>query len=519
MLSIRKLFFSLSVVYCAMLFASLLLTRWIWFYPAELELQLEQQQHQFHSLTTVLNLLSNQLQEQASSHASSLLPLLNDQDTKSIQKTAAAKVLSNRLPNNITIAFATNRQHQLIYATERQHNKLIDIQDEHLLKQLLTSLEQYNAESNLQNRFIKLNNQVYSYAINPIAGPTADSIAGWVGLLQPMTHATWSAISEISRIQLKPIATKDLNGEATSFFTPLNASKPERQRCLMNAQQQPLQCFTLSHLQERPLSFLDKRSTLIFAAIVFVPIGLFALFLNQVLNPLYKTMAILRDFEQQNLLKPITYTYWLPIKELKELKDIYNRVIAMALRQQQQLELLSNTDKLTNIPNRRAFDHTFTNTWNRLKRHSVSAALVMVDIDLFKPYNDFYGHQQGDKALQLVAGALANCARRTDEIAARYGGEEFVLIVFIENDDEMEQFQQRLQQAISQLKIEHEKSTVAKHLTVSAGIAWIQNSGRWVENFLDEDWLKIADDALYRAKSNGRNKQELVIINEQQPFI
>lgn len=524
MLSVRKLFFSLSIVYCALLLASLLFARWMWFYPAELELQLEQQQHQLHSLTTILNLLSEQLQEQATSHANSLLPVLTDQDTQKTNKIAAAKRISNRLPNTIAIAFAANHEQQFIYATKRQQDTLIDIIDEPLLALLHNSLDQFITDPAQQPRFIELNQQLYIYALSPILNEAivsspSSSPSGWVGVLQPMTLDTWGAISDIARIQLAPIDMASLNNAATSFFTPLKTSKPQRQRCLFDVQQQPLQCFTLTHLQERPLNFLDQRSLLIFAAIIFFPIFLFSIFLSQVLRPLYKTMAILRDFEQKNLLKPITYSYWLPIKELKELKDIYNRVIAMALRQQQQLEFLSNTDKLTNIPNRRAFDSTFANTWNRLKRHSLSAALVMIDIDLFKPYNDFYGHQQGDNALQLVAAALANCARRTDEIAARYGGEEFVLIVFIENDYELKQFQQRLQQAISKLKIEHAKSTVAPHLTVSAGIAWIQNSGRWIENFLAEDWLKLADDALYQAKSAGRNKQKVTIINESQPFI
>lgn len=520
MLSIRKLFFSLSILYSVLLLASLMFTRWVWFYPAELQTQLEQQQHQLYSLTTVFNLMTSQLNNQAVNHAEWLASYLTNQPDHTIEKTPnITKQVTGVLPSNISLAFAIDNQQKPLYALIRQQNLFSNYATPEHLKPLLKQLgNSQHSDNEVPTNFIRLDDQLYVYAMSPIPAAANGAARGWVGVLQSVSDITWSALAKISQINLEYLDSKQIK-QPTSLFAPLHEGKIQRQRCLLDANQQPLQCFKLTHQQQHIPKFLDGKSILIFCAIVFVPIILFSIFLGQVLRPIYKTMDLLRQFQQQNVLKPITYKYWLPIKELREFKEIYNQVISMALRQQQQLELLSNTDKLTNIPNRRAFDDNFINTWNRLKRHPLSVALVMIDIDFFKLYNDFYGHQQGDKALQLVASALANCARRTDELAARYGGEEFVLIVFIENDFEMEQFQQRLQQGIRKLKIEHQKSTVDEQLTVSAGIAWIQNSGRWIENFLADDWLKAADDALYRAKSTGRNKHEVIVINESQPFI
>ena len=90
--------------------------------------------------------------------------------------------------------------------------------------------------------------------------------------------------------------------------------------------------------------------------------------------------------------------------------------------------MLSNTDGLTGIANRRRFDEVLTNEWQRAARSRQSLALVMIDVDLFKNYNDHYGHQLGDDCLRKIAEMLLASSRRASDLAARYGGEEFVLI-------------------------------------------------------------------------------------------
>src|SRR5690606_31277693 len=133
-------------------------------------------------------------------------------------------------------------------------------------------------------------------------------------------------------------------------------------------------------------------------------------------------------------------------------------------------------------------------------------------------FNDHYGHQAGDDALHKVAQALKGCARRTDEIAARFGGEEFVILLYADTEEDMENIRERISQAVHNLGIPHQHSTVASHLTISFGIAWIRNSGPWLEDNAAEEWLHAADAALYAAKGAGRDCSMLQIISPQQPF-
>src|SRR5690606_30340934 len=140
---------------------------------------------------------------------------------------------------------------------------------------------------------------------------------------------------------------------------------------------------------------------------------------------------MLQEHQRQGVLKRLDITAPIEITELVKLRDTFNSLVDSFNEQKNELEKLSNTDRLTNIANRRAFDMEMDKLWNRVSRHPHSAALVMVDIDYFKRYNDFYGHQAGDHALFDVAQALKQCAKRTDEMAARTGGEEFTLIIQI----------------------------------------------------------------------------------------
>lgn len=514
MLSIRQLFFLLSILYVGLLLSSLLIARLIWFYPTEISLQLERQQQELNSVNSVLLLLQEQLVLHAKNHAKWVASL------EAYPSHAQPQDIFYLLSTDADIGMVIDADKQALIAVRRIPNKLEAITDEPEFKQEYSKLitQMTYLTNKVQSDYLQILDKPYLLASSPIMVEGFDQPTGWIILLTELDQSLWSALENISQLKIKAFTPDNYASKPLALNQPLSQIQHQHQRCLISQAGHPVVCLNITHAHSQEPQFLNQQSKIMFAFIIFVPLILFSIFLSVLLNPLYKGINILKESGEKNILKPINFDYWLPVKELKDFKRNYNAIVRMALRQQQQLELISNTDKLTGIPNRRAFDQHFNNTWNRLKRHSMSVALVMIDIDFFKPYNDFYGHQQGDKALQLVATALASLARRTDEMCARFGGEEFTLVVFIENDYELEQFKQRLNTAIQQLKIEHVKSTISSFLTVSAGIAWLQSSGSWTENYLLEDWLKIADEALYRAKSNGRNTQEVTIINEQQPF-
>lgn len=165
------------------------------------------------------------------------------------------------------------------------------------------------------------------------------------------------------------------------------------------------------------------------------------------------------------------------------------------------LEKLSMYDGLTNIRNRRFFDETFEKTFNEIKRDKKSLAVLMIDIDFFKPYNDNYGHGQGDETLRKVAKALEKTIKRASDFVARYGGEEFVILLKDINKDGVEAVANNLLNAVRELKITHEFSKIENYVTVSIGASFYNSSS----DVTKLELLLKADETLYSVKNSGRN--------------
>jgi diguanylate cyclase (GGDEF)-like protein len=158
-------------------------------------------------------------------------------------------------------------------------------------------------------------------------------------------------------------------------------------------------------------------------------------------------------------------------------------------------------DGLTGIQNRRMFDQHIQRAWQQAVRDSQRVAVLLVDIDCFKDYNDRYGHQAGDECLRAVAVSLSQCARRPMDFVARYGGEEFAVVLYEASREYVAEVLTRIQRSIAELNIPHEASRVASRLTVSIGAAFILPG----PNRTHEGLIQLADEALYSAKEQGRN--------------
>lgn len=168
------------------------------------------------------------------------------------------------------------------------------------------------------------------------------------------------------------------------------------------------------------------------------------------------------------------------------------RAEALATEQQR----LARTDALTGVSNRRLFDERLVAEWNRAMRHSTPLALLMVDIDRFKLYNDMRGHLSGDECLKLVATACKNNVHRADEVFARYGGEEFVVILPGSTLQDAEVMGWAMVRSVRDLDIPHPQGGV---ITISLGVAAYEGGPH-----LDADVIIAdADAALYRAKAQG----------------
>ncbi|MCW8450864.1 GGDEF domain-containing protein [Legionella quinlivanii] len=167
----------------------------------------------------------------------------------------------------------------------------------------------------------------------------------------------------------------------------------------------------------------------------------------------------------------------------------------------QKLSIVSITDELTQLANRRYFQERLIADWIRAKRASLPLTLMIIDIDYFKECNDNYGHLYGDECLKEIAKALTEVVKRQTDLAARYGGDEMVVILYNTSLNDSEQFAMRLKEAIDSLNIKNEYSPISNRLTVSIGVANTIPA-------IDDDYESLftrADKALYEAKLNGRN--------------
>ena len=168
----------------------------------------------------------------------------------------------------------------------------------------------------------------------------------------------------------------------------------------------------------------------------------------------------------------------------------------------QELQNLSEMDGLTGIANRRRFDEFYAHEFKRCLRAQEWISLMMLDIDYFKEYNDHYGHLEGDEIIILIAKLLAKHAKRSSDLAVRFGGDEFIVVLSNTNAADTRQLALNIQDEVKTRLLIHENSPVASHISLSIGIAsLIPKTETFANELLDQ-----ADQALYRAKNNGRNQ-------------
>jgi len=192
------------------------------------------------------------------------------------------------------------------------------------------------------------------------------------------------------------------------------------------------------------------------------------------------------------------------IRAMQRIDNMSRKLMEMSIQLtvvNRELEQISRQDALTRIANRRNFDSYLVQELKRAARDKSDISLILVDVDYFKRYNDRYGHQAGDDCLKQIAAALAASCRRPADLAARYGGEEFAIILPDTSPAGATVVADALRLAVAQRAVLHADSDVSKFVTVSQGIASLAPDPQATP----EQLVKLADQALYEAKKNGRN--------------
>lgn len=203
--------------------------------------------------------------------------------------------------------------------------------------------------------------------------------------------------------------------------------------------------------------------------------------------------------------------YWVKVYICAEFDINGDKVGYIAINQditeEKHIEEVSSHDPLTGIYNRRFFQHIIPKTINSLKRNNLRLSFLMIDIDYFKQYNDTYGHKMGDKALKKVAEVFQQYMKRADDYCFRLGGEEFSIVFKVKDKNEAVIFANKIKNAIEDLKIIHQKNHTSKYLTISMGL--ICKLAKDIDSM--DTLYNEADELLYMAKSNGRNRVEYQI--------
>ena len=167
-----------------------------------------------------------------------------------------------------------------------------------------------------------------------------------------------------------------------------------------------------------------------------------------------------------------------------------------------ELRRLSSLDGLTGISNRYAFNEFIAREWKRAQRHGTAIAAILADVDYFKNYNDTYGHIEGDECLKKLAGAMAEVVKRGEDIFARYGGEEFVAVLPGTDLEGAGRVAEGMRRAVEDLALPHANSAASAVVTVSLGVV-VCSPGTEASS---DTLLEMADQALYEAKRQGRNR-------------
>lgn len=224
---------------------------------------------------------------------------------------------------------------------------------------------------------------------------------------------------------------------------------------------------------------------------------------RQVLGPVNRTARKMRQIRQHSNYDDILHYQY--NDEVGKLIDECNELLRHVKDHTLQLETLSYTDALTGIGNRRLFQERLSYLWQLAERKELPIILIMFDIDYFKQYNDTYGHDAGDIALQKFAGVLQEVFARDTDIVCRTGGEEFSVLLLAQKATTVEALTNKVIAGVLKLNIEHLGNPDQKVLSCSAGLCrMIPEGGRDTSQL-----IRSADQALYQAKQQGRNRLQI----------
>lgn len=247
------------------------------------------------------------------------------------------------------------------------------------------------------------------------------------------------------------------------------------------------------------------------AAIPVLALSRFALYvqIGVILLPMTLSLLLIGGSDHQAVALATALLGVLLAMASRSITELLNDLHTTQLQIQEQ----AHTDPVTQIANRRFFDNIFKTEWKRATREGKHIALLMIDVDHFKRYNDQHGHHAGDQCLQIIAQSIKAIARRASDVVARHGGEEFVILLPDTSLEDATKLAERLRKNVEEQRIPHSDGALPRIVTISIGVSCCvpvapreTTGGNSEAVVYPAMLLNSADRALYRAKRNGRNQ-------------
>lgn len=387
--------------------------------------------------------------------------------------------------DNAIITTVTNAQQEL--SITDIHGKSVAIIEGYFWEELL------GKEQPLINQVLVGD---FTEGLTKVAFGSADAFIGPMG---PITHY-------LSENNISNLAVAGLTPYTSDYRMAVRPDWPELQSILdklikaMPAKAQQAIKDKWIHVDKKERVQNNQIAYLLLAALTLFAIGLTIMWMW---NTALKRKVKLRTYE----LERVNSSLETKVKQRTRELEAANKELEISqfnLRQKNaNLKDIALTDSLTQINNRRNLDQ-FLNRVFRDTEHIFPAVFMLIDIDHFKQYNDFYGHVSGDECLAKVATALSNNIRRENEIVARYGGEEFAIFIANCTAEQAKKIANRKRADIAALNIPHGDSSIAAHVTASIGYTTVSKADL---AYIDvKAMIDRADKALYKAKASGRNK-------------
>lgn len=349
---------------------------------------------------------------------------------------------------------------------------------------------------------------LYSYSASTVC--SMDNLGcslGYLLLLKPIrAREIEASFAQMGiKVEARPALSQELNLPGLMTLAGLDEPAYQRELLVRDSLLKGAWVVTLTHSAQVKHGVEQREWVGFLLLLLLLPTTNFLLW-RIFVTPIEFGSAQLRQMERERHYRKLTVNMY--VREFQHLVNAFNGLIGRVEKQRKQLQDLSQTDALTGLANRRGMDHFAVREWRRLCRARYGAAVMMLDIDDFKAYNDEFGHQAGDDSLVCVAREIKRVARRGEDIACRYGGEEFCIIYVEVLPETVERLAENLREHIERL---HKSTALLRRpISASIGVALIEPGADLTKQFQEFDQLvRIADQQLYLAKQHGKNQVKM----------